>query len=205
MQTDKTVHVVDDDEAIRDSLAVLLEAHDLRVLTYPSGIELFAEIGAADPFGCVLSDVRMPGMTGLEVQEKMNALEWRTPLILMTGHGDLPMAVSAMRAGAFDFIEKPFEEASLIGRIKAALALSEERKLNADTLQKVEENLRKLSPRERDVLEQMVEGHPNKIIAYNLGISARTVEVHRARVMEKMLAQNLSQLVRMALSAGIAS
>lgn len=204
ISADTTVFLVDDDDAVRDSLATLLESEGHAVEPFPSAL---AFLDAIDPRrrGCLLVDVRMPGMGGLELQETLNAQGVSLPVIVMTGHADVPLAVRAMKAGALDFLEKPFADESLLASIRAALAEDAARReankpqASAETL----ERLAQLTPRERDVLEGLVAGHPNKVIAHMLTISPRTVEIHRARVMEKMQAKSLSHLVRMAIEAGV--
>ena len=212
-----TVFVLDDDEAVRDSVVVLLECEGFRVESFASPVA-FLESDAPSRRGCLLVDVRMPQMSGLDVQERL-ALDGRAlPVIVMTGHADVPLAVRAMKAGAVDFVEKPFDEQTLIGSVKAALT----RTVPPSALPvaqapapaaaapapaaspEVMERLSSLTPRERDVLRWLIEGKSNKIIAFELSISPRTVEIHRARVMEKMRADSLPTLVRMALSAGLA-
>jgi len=197
---EKTILVVDDDEAFRTSLAVLLKSAGYAAETYPSGpafLDVCQEISGT----CLLLDVRMPVMSGLEVQEALKTKRPDLPVIMITGHGDVPMAVRALKSGAADFIEKPFRDDDLLQGIERAIALSRAAAtgVNLELRAKIDN----LSPREREVLEQLVIGRPNKIIAYELGISPRTTEIHRARVMEKMGAESLSHLVRMALAAGI--
>ncbi len=201
MTADGTVHVVDDDEAIRDSLTVLLGAAGFAVAAYPSA-EAFLT-GATHGPGCVLIDVRMPGMGGLELQEELARRGRRIPVILMTGHADVPIAVKAMKAGAVDFVEKPFEEQAMLTAIRRAFSLGLEAARAEAEGNQIGSRLAHLTPREREVLDALVAGKPNKIIAYELSISPRTVEIHRARVMEKMEARTLSDLVRMALSIGL--
>lgn len=200
MTVDAVVYVVDDDDAIRDSLEVLLDSHGYATRCFDSG-RAFLDAGVDHAQGCVLLDVRMPDIDGLTIQKSLADMNFPLPVIIITGHGDVPMAVKAMKAGAFDFIEKPFTDDSLTASVEAAIARSADARFSrqADGADVFEP----LTPRERDVLMQLVEGQPNKVIAYNLGISARTVEVHRARVMEKTGAKSLSHLVRMALAAGI--
>ncbi|HWL81812.1 MAG TPA: response regulator FixJ [Roseomonas sp.] len=201
---DATVHVIDDDEAVRDSLAFLFQCSGLSVQTYESGAAFLA-VAPRLRSGCVLSDVRMPEMDGLALQRQLLEIGFRLPLIFMTGHGDVPIAVQALKSGAFDFIEKPFDDDALLCAIRAAFdADRKSREREAET-ERVMGRLATLTPREHQVLERLVAGHPNKTIAYDLGTSPRTVEVHRARVMEKMGARNLSELVRMALNAGVAA
>jgi two-component system response regulator FixJ len=200
MTVDAVVYVVDDDDAIRDSLEVLLDSHGYATRCFESG-QAFMAADIDNGTGCVLLDVRMPDIDGLTIQQTLADRHFPLPVIIITGHGDVPMAVKAMKAGAFDFIEKPFTDDALTTSVEAAIARSAD---NQDSRQAADADVfAPLTPRERDVLVQLVEGQPNKIIAYNLGISARTVEVHRARVMEKTGAKSLSHLVRMALAAGI--
>lgn len=202
MSQDHTVFIVDDDEAVRDSLQVLLESAGYRTEAYESGAA-FLEACDDGKKGCVLLDVRMPKISGLEVQESLQADRPDLAVVIMTGHGDIPMAVRAMKSGAVDFVEKPFQEDSLFECVEIALSAAEraerEGAINAETMRKLE----RLTPRERDVLEKLVIGQPNKVIAYEFNCSPRTVEIHRARIMEKMEARSLPHLVRMALAAGI--
>jgi two-component system response regulator FixJ len=202
LTTDLTVYIVDDDEAVRDSLQILLESVGLKAVTFSSGMPFLEAASSLAP-GCVLLDVRMPDMDGLEVQERLNAKGVRLPVIVITGHGDVPVAVRAMKAGALDFVEKPFTEDAILGSIRVALARAGERKRGATNSDEIQARLALLSAREREVLDGLVAGLPNKTIAYDLGISPRTVEIHRARVMEKMQAKSLSELVRHAIAAGI--
>ncbi|MEQ9642093.1 MAG: response regulator FixJ [Alphaproteobacteria bacterium] len=202
MSVTQTVFVLDDDEAVRDSLGALLESCGLHFRSYASGETFLAELDAGFA-GCVVLDVRMPGLSGLELLEQLAAMKTPLPVIIVTGHGDLPMAVKAMKAGAVDFIEKPFDDESILESIHVALARGAKLQAETASAQVVEANVKRLTARERQVLEQVVQGHPNKVIAYNLSISPRTVEIHRARVIEKLQARNLSHLVRMAITAGI--
>jgi two-component system, LuxR family, response regulator FixJ len=201
MAADGTVHVVDDDEAMRDSLSLLLGAAGLNVAAYPSA-EAFL-ITAPQGAGCVVIDVQMPGMGGLELQEELVRRGRRIPVIVMTGHAEVPLAVKAMKAGAVDFVEKPFEEQAMLAAIRRAFSLGLETARAEAEGNQIGSRLAQLTPREREVLDALVAGKPNKIIAYDLSISPRTVEIHRARVMEKMEARTLSDLVRMALSVGL--
>jgi two-component system response regulator FixJ len=200
MTTEATVHVVDDDEAIRDSLAILLGAAGFSVATYPSA-EAFLITAPQGP-GCLVIDVRMPGMGGLELQEELIRRGRRIPVIVVTGHADVPLAVKAMKAGAVDFVEKPFDEQTIVSSIRRAFDKGIEVAREEAEGSQIGRRLAQLTPREREVLDALVAGKPNKIIAYELSISPRTVEIHRARVMEKMAARTLSDLVRMALSVG---
>jgi two-component system response regulator FixJ len=195
------IHIVDDDPAIRDSLATLLESLDYRVFSHDgAGAFLGANPQEAD---CLIIDVRMPGMDGLELQAELTRRGLRIPVIVMTGHAEVPLAVRAMKAGAVDFVEKPFDQAILVGAMERAIEIGRQVGQNQKLDAAVTARLAQLTPREREVLEALVAGKPNKIIAFDLNISPRTVEIHRARVMEKMAARTLSDLVRMALSAGI--
>jgi len=193
-----TIFVVDDDEAIRDSLAVLLKTVDLNATTFSSGDEF---IEAYDPGweGCILLDIRMPGTSGMEVQKRLAESGCSIPIIFITGHGDIPMAVEAMHGGAFDFIQKPFRDQDLLDRIDQALTTSNEQEQQAARKKTVQNQLQTLTPREQEVMQLVVHGSANKVIAMDLGVSQRTVEIHRARVMEKMQARSLAELGRMAL------
>lgn len=200
--SEQIIYIVDDDPAVRDSLAVLLEVEGFQPQTFESAPQ-FLEAWTPDLRGGLLLDVRMPVMDGLELLEKLNELRSELPVVVMTGHGDVPLAVRAMKAGALDFIEKPLPEGMLLEAVRTLLAHENEQHERRLEQQEIHARLAELTPRERDVLDQLVLGQPNKVIAYELGISARTVEVHRGRVMEKMGAKSLSHLVRMALQAGI--
>lgn len=193
-----TIFVVDDDEAIRDSLAVLLKTVDLNATTFSSGDE-FLEAYDAGWEGCILLDIRMPGTSGMEVQKRLAESGCSIPVIFITGHGDIPMAVEAMHGGAFDFIQKPFRDQDLLDRIDQALTTSNEQEQQAARKKTVQNQLQTLTPREQEVMQLVVHGSANKVIAMDLGVSQRTVEIHRARVMEKMQARSLAELVRMAL------
>lgn len=202
--TEPTVFVVDDDDAVRDSLTILLESAGYRAKPYGSGRALLEAVGP-EARGCIIADVRMPGMDGLELQQALAQRGVGLPVIIMTGHGDVPIAVRAMKAGAIDFVEKPFAEDAILSAVASAMQRGQQTSRgsalgsNAAAL----ERLSQLTPRERDVLEALVAGHPNKVIAHRLQISPRTVEIHRARIMEKMAARSLSHLVRVSLSAGV--
>jgi len=197
-----TVFVVDDDPAVRDSLEAMLGAAGYRCTLFASGAEFLArDPGAAR--GCVLVDVRMPGMDGLELQRQMKARAIALPVIFMTGFGEVPLAVEAMKAGAVDFVEKPSTLAVLKDCIDRALAIGAASQQAAAEVAVARERIERLTPRERDVLRLLVAGKPNKIIAFELSISPRTVEIHRARVMDKMAVRSLSELVRLSLAAGV--
>lgn len=202
MRDDAAVHVIDDDEAVRHSLDFLFGSAGLAVRTYDSA-ESFLAVAAELRSGCVLTDVRMPGMDGLALQRRLRELGVRLPVIVMTGHGDVPIAVQALKAGAADFIEKPFDDEVLLTAVRAALEADRRAREREAEIEEIATRLASLTPRERQVLERLVAGQPNKTIAFDLGTSPRTVEVHRARVMEKMGARSLSELVRMALRVGV--
>ena len=202
MPDEQTVYVVDGDEAVRDSLAALLEYGGLTVQAYGSGQE-FLDAQPERVEGCLLLDVQMPDMDGLQVLEKLESTGILGPVIMITGHGEVQIAVKVMKTGAMDFVEKPFAGDAILDSVRGALELDERDRRKTETLEEARTGLTRLTAREKDVLEQLVVGQPNKVIAYELGISARTVEIHRARVMEKMGARNLSYLIRMALALGI--
>lgn len=193
-----TVHVVDDDAAVREALALLLDTAGMHAIAHASAREFLASANLAGP-GCAVVDVRMPGMSGLELQEELNRRGAGLPVVLITGHGEIRMAVAALKAGAVDFLEKPFDEDLLLAAVREAVGRAGRQTSGsaADTLRARRDQL---TPREREVMELVVAGHPNKVVGTRLGISARTVEIHRARVMEKMGARTLSELVRMALA-----
>jgi two-component system response regulator FixJ len=197
-----TIFIVDDHEAVRDSLGALLQANGLSVETYSCGRDF---LDALNPslHGCLLLDLRLPDISGIEVQQKLSAMGAKLRTIMISGHGEIPLAVKAMKAGAVDFIEKPCTDDVILDCVRRALALSEKAREEEATNDDVVVRLALLTPREREVLDALVSGQPNKVIAYDLGISPRTVEIHRARVMSKMEAKSLSHLVRMALAAGI--
>lgn len=198
MNEDKaaTIFVVDDDPAIRFAMQALLESVDLQHRIFSSGNE-FLERVSSESAGCVVLDIRMPGLGGLELQDEMKKQGYTLPIIFVTGHGDVPMAVDAMQKGAVDFIQKPFRDQELLDRIHIALETDEERRAAQQQHNVVAERIALLTNREREVFELVVTGKPNKLIAYELGVSQRTVEIHRARVMEKMEARSLADLVRM--------
>jgi len=194
----QVVHVIDDDEAVRQSLAFLLSTAGFAVRVHESATGFLKVLPAAQ-VGCIVTDVRMPEMDGLELQRRLRAGKITAPVIVITGHGDVALAVEAMKAGAADFIEKPFDDDVLIGAIRSALASRVEDAKGEARAAEVRGRLALLSSREREVLDGLVAGKPNKIIAYDLGISPRTVEVYRANLMTKMQADSLSDLVRMVL------
>ena len=199
---ENVVHVVDDDDAVRDSLSFLLAAAGIAAETYPSAAS-FLEALPTIAAGCIVTDIRMPGMTGLDLLKRLNDAGVKLPVIVVTGHGDVPLAVEAMKLGAADFLEKPFDEEGLLAAIRSALGRHHDDDERAARQAAVRERLASLSSRERQVLDGLVAGRPNKTIAYDLGISPRTVEIYRANVMTKMQAGSLSELVRMALIAAL--
>ncbi len=189
------VHVIDDDEAVRDSVSMLLETVELDHALYPSAQAFLDKLGDS-PRGCLVVDIRMPGMSGLELQNELARLGVGLPIIFITGHGDIPMAVEAMRRGALDFIRKPFPDEELLGRIHEALDMEAADRASQVARDAIESRFKTLSPREREVFERVAAGQANKVIAIELGISERTVEIHRAQVMRKMETRTLAQLVR---------
>jgi two-component system, LuxR family, response regulator FixJ len=195
------VFIVDDDEAVRSSLRLLLKSVGLVPTALGSAREFLDKYDPAQP-GCLVLDVRMPGMSGIELQETLNRQGAVIPVIFITGHGDVPMAVEAMQAGAFDFLQKPFRDQDLIDRIQRALEKDRASRTALTERSLIRERLESLTPREREVLTLVTSGKPNKIMAADLGVSQRTVEIHRARVMEKMGATSLAQLVRMIMDLG---
>jgi FixJ family two-component response regulator len=198
--TDSTVFVVDDDDAVRDALSMLIRSVGLRVKTFPDA-RAFLESHQPDRPGCLVLDVRMPGMSGLELQERLNGMRSALPIIFITGHGDVPIAVSAMRGGAVNFLQKPFDDQELLDSVHNSL------EQNANMLRRLADReaivtaLRSLTAREREVLDRIVDGAPNKAVAYDLDLSERTVEIHRARAMKKMGAESLAELVQMVMRA----
>lgn len=201
--TDKgLVHIVDDEDAIRRSASFMLKTSGYRVQTWSSGIAFLKEVRRTEA-GCVLLDVRMPGMDGLEVQLRLGERGVTMPVIILTGHGDISIAVRAMKAGAVDFLEKPFERQSLLQALEAAFARMHNAESAAGRAAEAEVLLAGLTSRERDVLQGLAQGLPNKTIAYDLGISPRTVEVHRANLMTKLNVHSLSDALRIAFAAGL--
>ena len=199
---DRIVHLVDDDEAVRRSAGFMLKTSGFKVHSYASGVELLKEAKDLPP-GCILLDVRMPEMDGLQVQQALKDRGVGHPVIVMTGHGDVGVAVQAMKAGAVDFIEKPFEKAVLMSAIDEGFARMENVGRSRTRADEAMVRLQALTPRERDVLEGLVLGHPNKTIAYDLDISPRTVEIHRANLMSKLGVASLSEALRIAFAAGL--
>ncbi|MFB6452116.1 response regulator FixJ [Bradyrhizobium tunisiense] len=201
--TDKPViHVIDDDAAMRDSLAFLLDVNGYRSQVYETADAFLAGAGAGT-LSCVISDIRMPGMSGIELVRKLKRQGTSSAVILITGHGDVALAVEAMKAGAADFIEKPFDDAALLGAIRSALEARPAAGSESSAKMEAEARLADLSPRERDVLQGLVAGKINKVIAHDLSISPRTVEVYRANLMAKTGARSMSELMRLALASGL--
>jgi len=200
---DKTViHVIDDDAAMRDSLVFLLDVNGFQPEAFESSAAFLSRVASSAP-ACIVSDIRMPGMNGIELVRKLKSDGVACPVILITGHGDVAMAVEAMKAGAVDFIEKPFDDAVLLGAIRAALDAVPSSEGDSAARTEAQARLAELSPRERDVLQGVVAGKINKVIAHELNISPRTVEVYRANLMAKTGARSVSELMRIALAAGL--
>ena len=196
MANEPVVHVIDDDDSARHSLEFLLDCAGLQVRSYASAVE-FLEAVPSMPHGCIITDVRMPEMSGVELVARLKTEGVSDPVIVITGHADVPMAIQAMKQGVSDFIEKPFSDEVILTAVHSALAQASDRLQRQAQLDEVKGRLESLSQREREVLEGLVEGKANKVIAFDLDISARTVEVYRANVMAKMQARSLSELVRM--------
>jgi len=194
-----SVAIVDDDKAVREALQWLLESVGLKARAYESGQRFLEEVDQHE-FGCAVLDVRLPGMSGLELQDKLNAQGVDIPTLIITGHADVPVAVRAMKAGAIDFIEKPFSNDMLLDRIRDTLDAEKRQNVSENQIEQLEGRLDRLTPRERQVMDLVVRGRLNKQIASDLGLSHKTIEVHRSHVMEKMEAQTLAELVRMAVA-----
>jgi two-component system, LuxR family, response regulator FixJ len=201
MSAREVVQIIDDDDALRDSLTFLLSSVGIEAKSHESAAAYLND-PQRDASGCIITDVRMPGMSGLDLLRKLKSDGVSVPVIVMTGHGDVPLAVEAMKLGAFDFIEKPFDDDALLISVRGALGVQEKHAREESQRQEIENRLTQLSTRERQVLDGLVAGHANKVIAFDLGISPRTVEIYRANVMTKMQANSLSDLVRMALVSG---
>lgn len=201
MNAESRIFIVDDDADVRDSLRALLESANFTVADYGSAKEFLAS--AAPRGGCLIADIRMPDMDGLELQEELVKRGSGLPVIIVTGHGDVPLAVRAMKAGAVDFIEKPYDDELLLASVRRALDMGTTRMQSPAADPAIAALIAALTPREREVLEHLIAGRPNKVVAYELGISPRTVEIHRAHLMEKMQVRSLPELVRLALAAGV--
>ena len=195
-EREPTIFIVDDDDGVRASLQVLLKSVGIAATPLASAKEFLASYHPSQP-GCLLLDIRMPGMSGLELQTELNVRGVIIPVIFISGHGDVPMAVEAMQHGAFDFLQKPFRDQDVIDRVQKALARDRENRDALKSHERIRALLESLTPREREVLDLMARGKPNKVMATELGLSPRTVEIHRAHVMEKMAANSIAQLVRM--------
>jgi two-component system, LuxR family, response regulator FixJ len=196
------VYVIDDDAAMRDSLSFLLDAANFDVTLFESAVNFLEGLSKLD-FGCVVSDVRMPGIDGIELLKRMKELDSPFPIVIITGHGDVPLAVEAMKLGAVDFLEKPFEDDRLVAMIELAIRQGEPAARDEAATRDITERVATLSPRERQVMDGLIAGQSNKMIARNYDISPRTIEVYRANVMTKMQASSLSELVRLAMRAGL--
>lgn len=194
----RVVHVIDDDEGLRESLAFLLRSAELEVRSFDSA-KAFLDVLPDAALGCVITDVRMPDMSGIELLRRLKELKIGVPVIVITGHGDIALAVEAMKIGAADFFEKPFDDDLLVASVRAALRQRADQTKRGAERADIEHRISTLSPREKDVLAGLIEGRANKQIAFDLGISPRTVEIYRANLMSKMQAGSLSDLVRMAL------
>ena len=199
MSDEATVFVVDDDREVREALQLLFESVGLRVELFESG-QAYLDGAVLSRPGCLVVDIRMPGMSGLELQARLAAERIHPPIIIITGHGDVPMAVRAVQAGAADFIEKPFNDQALLDSVHRAIERDAEQRGEASRLADIRDRFERLTPREREVLELVIAGKRNKVIAADLGVSQSTVEAHRAKVMEKMEAKSLSDLMRMMLA-----
>ena len=196
----RLVHLVDDDASVRRSVGFMLKTSGYQVQTYESGLDLLKRTIDLNP-GCILLDIRMPGMDGLEVQQALQDNGVALPVVIMTGHGDVGLAVKAMKTGAVDFIEKPFEKDALLASLQEAFQRLSRKEATKDRKKDAEVRLHALTPRERDVLDGLAQGLPNKTIAYDLGISPRTVEIHRANLMTKLAVRSLSEALRIAFAA----
>jgi two-component system, LuxR family, response regulator FixJ len=200
MAHDPKVHIIDDDQAVRDSLAFLLQSIRIPTAVHESASSFLAAL-TVDHQGCIITDIRMPDLTGIDLLRRVQELKVPMPVIVITGHGDVPLAVEAMKLGAFEFLEKPFNDEAIVAAVRLALDRSRQtEKASADRAE-LEKRLASLSSREREVLDGLIAGHANKVIASDLAISPRTVEIYRANVMTKMQAGSLSELVRMAITA----
>jgi two-component system response regulator FixJ len=200
MPDGQQVFIVDDDADVRDSLRALLEAADFKVRSFSSAKQFLDDDTARR--GCLIADIRMPDMSGLELQQEILRRQMELAVIVMTGHGDVPLAVRAMKAGAIDFLEKPFDDEAMLASVRRALVAGSRARSRGAETRAAKDLLALLTPRECSVLDRLVQGRPNKIIAHELGISPRTVEIHRAHIMGKMVARSLSDLVRVVMAAG---
>lgn len=204
MPHDHMVHIIDDDPAVRDSLAFLLQSSRISATVYESGSAFLSKLTAGQK-GCIITDIRMPDVSGIDLLRRVKEMRVDMPVIVITGHGDVPLAVEAMKLGAFDFFEKPFDDEAIVSAARLALDRSKQTERASADRAELENRLASLSTREREVLDGLIAGHANKVIASDLAISPRTVEIYRANVMTKMQANSLSELVRMAITAGLAN
>ncbi|MCF2524652.1 response regulator FixJ [Bradyrhizobium sp. G127] len=202
MSPNKTVYVIDDDPAMRDSLDFLLDSAGFKVTLFDSALSFLDAVPSLG-FGCVVSDVRMPGLDGIDLLKRLKSDNKQLPVIIMTGHGDIPLAVEAMKLGAIDFLEKPFEDERLLNTITVALSRADHERKGESVTADITARIAALSPRERQVMEGLIAGLSNKLIAREYNISPRTIEVYRANVMTKMQASSISELVRLAMRGGI--
>jgi two-component system, LuxR family, response regulator FixJ len=196
MSDTEKVFIVDDDEAVRDAIGMLLETVDIPYIAYPDALS-FLEQADLENVNCLVLDIRMPGMSGLELQEKLAAMKIELPIVFITGHGDIPMAVEAMRRGAVDFLRKPFRDQELLDRIQEALSRDAQHRDQAADSDQLKSRIADLTPRELEVFQRVAKGQANKVIAIELGISERTVEIHRSNVMQKTSSRSLADLVRL--------
>ncbi|WP_020410498.1 response regulator transcription factor [Hahella ganghwensis] len=199
-ELNQTVYVVEDDEPVRDSLLLLLKAEGYATKGYGNAAA-FLEEDVVNLSGCLILDIRMPGMTGMELHKKLLEMGCAIPVIFVTGHGDVAMAVEAMKLGAVDFVQKPYREEDLLEKVKQALSMDAEQQEALKYKEKLKQRIESLTPRELEIMDMMIEGNANKVIAIELDISQRTVEIHRSRVMQKMGTHSLAQLVQMVLAA----
>ncbi len=190
-----TVFIVDDNQAVRTLLTDLIDSVGIKVQSYATASDFLSDY-SAELLGCLILDIRMPGMSGLELQQELNRRESNLPIILMSGHGDIPMAVQAMREGALDFIQKPFRNQELLDMVNRALEICEKQQNDQNQTQSIKQRIHSLTSREHQVMQMIVDGKTNKVIAVDLGLSQRTIEVHRANVMHKLEAHSMADLVR---------
>ncbi|MCE0557204.1 MULTISPECIES: response regulator [unclassified Motilimonas] len=194
------IYIIDDDESIREMLEMMVASVGHEYKSFATGAEFLEQF--EERHGCILLDIRMPGMSGMVVQEKLNELNAMLPIIFITGHGDIAMAVEAMQNGAFDFMEKPFREFELLEKITKAIAQDKEQRIDLTKRHEIQERIESLTKREREIMQLVAQGHANKVIAIDLNIAQGTVEIHRSRIMSKMKARSLAQLMRMLMAAG---
>ena len=196
MNKEARVFIVDDDASVRDSISFLLDSVDIPYTAFPDALSFLDTLADTD-HGCLVLDIRMPGMSGLDLQARLIELDVAIPIVFITGHGDIPMAVEAMRRGAVDFIRKPFRDQELLDRINEALSKDANERAQADSLKEMKAAISELTPRELEIFERVCDGQANKVMAIDLGISERTIEIHRGQVMKKTGARSLAELVRL--------